>query len=302
MDRFSVYVPKLLPKAENFLSGRRSCKGCAKALAARLASKAVGSSVLPQAAPLIDSINTQGYTYNNVTSDNMLENFLALVDNINASAAQRTKSNHKLIKKPVIAVDRRIFISDYLALTRTLQNPQKALYLCFDNEPYMDDLIRKTAPKPFEQNGLVHPVSEKDILGIIREKSIPAVVNQEKFTYVATACPSFPFDLIEKVKSALDCSGNAFISVLTPCPTGWIFPSGLSQQVGLKAVRTGYFPLYEIQEGSLRITERLKKRPPVQTYLMLQKRFLTLPHELFPAFQNAVDKVYDDLSRREKQV
>jgi pyruvate ferredoxin oxidoreductase beta subunit len=300
MDRFSVYVPRVLPQDERFLTGRRSCKGCGKALSARIASKAAGTAVLSEEVikaryPAAASLSAQGYAHDDVNTETMLEKFLACIDYINTSAAKETKTHHKFIKKPIIGINRQVFMSDYLALTRIFQNHRQALYICFDNEPYMDSLIQEASPQAFVFAEHARPVSDKDIARVIQEKQIPAVVGEAGFPYMATACPSFTSDLIEKVRKGLESPGSAFILVLTPCPTGWIFAPENTIKVGLKAVQTGYFPLYEIQQGTLRVTERLKKRLPVQEYLMMQKRFLTFPPELIPSVQSAVDTFYDGL-------
>ncbi len=305
MDKFSVYVPKLLPQDERFVSGRRSCKGCGKALAARLVTKAADAAVISEEVlkarfPELVSLNAQSYALDDVTCDATLKKLLASIDHINASAAQQTKTNHKLIKKAIVGINRQVFMSDYLALSQLFQQRKEALYVCFDNERSIDTLISKAAPKPFILAEDRHPVSNEDIARILQEKQIPPVVAEAGFSYTATACSSLPFDLIDKVKKGLACSGNAFILVLTPCPTGWVFAPEKTIAVGLKAVQTGYFPLYEISDGSLRITERLQKQKPVQEFLMAQKRFIAFPPKLIPAVQAAVDAVYADLLQKEQ--
>ena len=305
MDGFSVYVPKLLPKDERFVSGRRSCKGCGKAISARIASKAAGKAALTETVikaryPEAASLSDHGYAHDNIGTEVMIEKLLTGVDQINAAAGIDTKTNHKLIKKPIIGINRQIFSSDYLSLTRIFQTNKQALYICFDNEPHMDSLIQRTMPKPFILAENVYPVSDNDITRVIREKQIPEVIKDADFPYIATACPSFPYDFIEKVQKGLASPGNAFILVLTPCPTGWIFAPENALKMGLQAVQTGYFPLYEIEEGHFRITQRLKKRPPVQDFMKKQKRFQTFPPELFPAVQSAVDTVYNEFLQLEK--
>lgn len=305
MDGFSVYVPKLLPKEERFLSGRRSCQGCGKAISARLVSKAVGKAVLSQTVikarfPEASALSAYGYAHDPGGTEAMIEKNFKGVDRINAAAAEDTGTHHRLIQKTVIGINRQIFTSDYLSLTRIFQTNKQGLYICFDNEPHMDGLIQRTMPQPFVLAEKVHPVTECDVVRMVREKQIPQVVKEAGFLYVATACPGFPFDFIEKVQKGLACTGNAFILVLTPCPTGWIFAPENTLTMGYQAVQTGYFPLYEIEAGKFRMTQQPENRPPVQGFLKKQKRFQTFPSELFPAVQSAVDIVYDELLQLEK--
>ncbi len=295
MDRFSVFVPKILPRQERFLSGRRSCKGCVKSLAARLVSKVTDS-----ADPALGGINghtgisnsalsANTFAHDRVNTADTLEKLVFVIDSFNAKSARQSKSSHVAVKKPVIGIDRKVLDSDYVVLQRFLKN-KNALIVCFDNEPAMDTLIRRAIPRPFIQNERKHSVNEKDVRDAVRQKNIPAVAAKEDFSYMATACPSHPFDLIEKVRRGLDSPGNAFILVLTPCPTGWIFASNKTLDIGRRAVLTGYFPLYEVIDGVIRLTIQSKNRKPVQEYLALQKRFFTFPASLMPAFQTAVDE------------
>ena len=120
---------------------------------------------------------------------------------------------------------------------------------------------------------------------------------EENFSYLATASPSYPFDLIDKVRKAQECSGNAFILVLTPCPTGWIFAPDKTLDMGLHAVRSGYFPLYEADNGKIQLTVKPKIRKPVQEYFAMQKRFFTFPQNLVSAFITAVDEFYNDIQK-----
>ncbi len=298
MDRSSVFVSKILPQQERFLSGRRSCKGCVKSLSARLVSK-----VSDSADPVLGGINGQNdglsantFAYDRVNTADTLEKLISMIESFNTKSASDTQTAHKAVKKPVIAIDRKVLDTDYVALQRILKY-ENALIVCFDNETSIDSLIRRAIPRPFVQNERMHPVKETEVRAAVRQKNIPQVMVKEEFSYIATACPSYPFDLIEKVRKGLDSSGNAFILVLTPCPTGWMFASNKTLDIGRKAVITGYFPLYEVINGKIRLTEKPKNRKPVQEYLALQKRFLTFPAGLMPVFQTAVDEFYEDIQK-----
>jgi len=291
MDPFSIYVPKLLPNDERFLSGRRSCKGCGKALAARLITKAAGPSVLRSEAirdrfPEAASITAQSYAYPDVGFEAMIAGLCALIHAINQTTAQ----GQRLIKKPIVCINRQVLMSDQLALDRMIQARSDVAYVCLDNEPYVDSLIARAAPKPFVRAERLRPVSESDIERFVQEKQMYDVLAQSDFSYAATACPSLPFDLVAKVQKALECPGKAFLLVLTPCPTGWAFASHKTVTMGLLAVQTGYFPLYERCDGRLTMTEPVKRRRPLAEYLMLQKRFMPFPQELVAVLQSAVDR------------
>ena len=100
------------------------------------------------------------------------------------------------------------------------------------------------------------------------------------------------------MKRGLAACGNAFILVLAPCPTGWVFNPKLTIKAGLMAVRTCYFPLYEIENNNIKITQKVLNRKPVQDYLKMQKRFFPFPQELIPVVQEAVDEGYEELLQK----
>jgi len=298
MDTFSACVPRLMPRHEAFISGRRSCKGCGKALSARIATKAISASQsTSKTLPLQASLNYDGYAYDPLSFDAGIEQHFATAEFIDSTCAKKNGAQHTTIKKVALCISRQVFLDDYLAHARVSLGQKHALYICFDNEPYINELIHTAGPQPFNLNETPFAVSDAHIKKIIHEKNIPPGISEEGFTYIATACPSYPSDFIKKIHKGAELPGNAFILVLTPCPTGWISPPRLAHKVGLSAVQTGYFPLYEKNNGDLRITEFLPQRRPLQEFLALQKRFFTFPPQLIDSLQEAVDSFYDELTK-----
>jgi pyruvate ferredoxin oxidoreductase beta subunit len=104
-------------------------------------------------------------------------------------------------------------------------------------------------------------------------KKHPDIAAAGNYSYAATACPSHPFDLIEKVRKAFENSGNTFIHILCPCPPEWGFESHDSVRIGRMAVETRIFPLYEISNGYYQITINEPNTRPVSHYLKKQTRF-----------------------------
>ncbi len=300
MDSLSVIGPKSLPLQERFLSGRRSCKGCAKSLAARIVSKVSGfNDSVPDEMNNLSSFSNSAlsantFAHDRVNTSDTLEKLFSIIDSFNAKFSSQSQKANDAVKKPVIGIDRKVLDTDYLVLQRVLKK-QNALIICFDNESEIDTLIRRATPRPFAQNEKIHPVTENDVRQAVQQKNIPSLVVKEEFVYLATACPSYPFDLIEKVESGLKSSGNAFILVMTPCPTGWMFAPNKTLEMGRQAVLTGYFPLFEVNGGKIGLTVQPKNRKRVQEYLALQKRFLTFPACLTSVFQDAVDEFYEEI-------
>jgi len=287
MNQFPVYVPKLLPEEETYLSGRRSCQGCGKALAARIVAKAAGAAV-PDQLPPQASITAQSYAFDELAFDPMLEK-------IQAELTRASAMTGASCRKAIIGIDRRLFLSGQLVASRMFTRDENTLYICFDNEPHIDRLISMVNPLDFRMAEVPHAVPAAKVKSIIKDKNIPAAVAEGNFSYIATACPAYPLDLIKKVKKGLAADGNAFILILSPCPTGWVFNPKLTIKAGMLAVRTGYFPLYEIENSTVKITQKAVNRRPVQEFLKMQKRFFPFPPELIPVVQEAVNEGYEAL-------
>jgi pyruvate ferredoxin oxidoreductase beta subunit len=96
---------------------------------------------------------------------------------------------------------------------------------------------------------------------------------------MATACPSYPFDLNEKLRKALDVEGKTYIHILCPCPVGWQFDPELTIKMGRFAVESRAFPLYEKEGGSCQLTVMTPKPRALADYLKAQKRFSDLSEQ-----------------------
>jgi pyruvate ferredoxin oxidoreductase beta subunit len=149
------------------------------------------------------------------------------------------------------------------------QDDSSSLLLCFDNEAV---------------EGKVTPA--------IFKKFFPAAAVARGFQYVATACPSYPFDLIDKVRRGMECEGNSYIHILSPCPVGWDYESEMSVTIGRLAVESTVFPLYEVVAGSYRLTIDHPGKRPVDQYLSAQKRFKHFKGKETREVQTAVDAAY----------
>jgi pyruvate ferredoxin oxidoreductase beta subunit len=127
---------------------------------------------------------------------------------------------------------------------------------------------------------------------------MPAIAVAHDIPYVATACPSYPFDLIDKVNKAAAVAGPAYLHILSQCPTGWRYTPDLTIRLGRLAVETGIFPLYEVENGKYKLNFDFSQLRPVNDYLSLQGRFRHLPQEVIDQIQARVNAEYQKLKRK----
>jgi pyruvate ferredoxin oxidoreductase beta subunit len=115
---------------------------------------------------------------------------------------------------------------------------------------------------------------------------------------VATASPSYPMDLIEKVQKAAATPGPAYVHILSVCPTGWRCPTDLSVRIGRLAVETGIFPLYEVENGKYKLNFDFPELKPVTDYMKLQGRFRHLSEDIIAKIQKRVTAEYNALKEK----
>jgi pyruvate ferredoxin oxidoreductase beta subunit len=184
------------------------------------------------------------------------------------------------------------------ALSGALERRHDFLFVCFDNEAYMNTGIQRSSATPFGASTTTSPSGKFSIGQTTWKKNMPAIAVAHDTPYVATASPSYPFDLINKVKKAVATSGPAYLHVLSPCPTGWRHAPDLAVRMGRLAVETGVFPLYEVEDGKYRLNFDFPQLRPVQDYLKPQGRFRHLPGEEIERIQERVTADYQELKRK----
>ncbi len=170
------------------------------------------------------------------------------------------------------------------ALSGMFERRDRVLYVCYDNEAYMNTGIQGSGSTPLGSwttttpSGKVTP--RKDMLAIAAAHRIP---------YAASASVGYVKDLRRKVEKAKSSVGPSYIHIHTPCPTGWSYDAARTIDVARAAVQSGAWPLYEIEKGRRRITVKVAESRPVADYLKLQGRFRHLSERDIEEIQQQVD-------------
>ena len=306
MEKYAVYVPCLIDKKERFAPGHRACIGCGEALAVRLACKALGDNVIIVNATGCMEIVSSQLPYTSWTVPwihTLFENTAAVASGIEAGLKVMDRKGIRTIpgvKVVAIAGDGGTSDIGLQALSGALERGHNFLYLCFDNEAYMNTGIQRSSSTPYGASTTTTPVGKMSIGQFTWKKNMPAIAAAHNIPYVATASPSYPFDLLDKVKKGMNTVGPAYVHILSVCPIGWRSPSDLAVRLGRLAVETGIFPLYEVDNGQYKLSFDFPKLKPVTDYLKLQGRFRHLsPHDI-DKIQSRVSEDYEKL--REKVV
>ncbi len=304
MLKYDIYVPRLVTKKENFAPGHRACIGCGEALAVRLACKALGQNIIiANATGCMEIVSSPlpNTTWRVPWIHTLFENTAAVASGIESALKVLTRKGRiPDIDTKVVAIAGDGGTSDIglQAISGAFERGHNFVYICFDNEAYMNTGVQRSSSTPYGAFTTTSPPGKKSIGQVRWKKDMPAIAVAHNIPYVATACHSYPFDLMAKVKKAMATNGPAYVHVLSVCPTGWRSPVDLTIRLGRLAVETGIFPLYEVEDGKYKLSLDLPKLRPVTDYLKLQGRFRHLSDDVFDEIQQRTNEEYAKLKEK----
>ena len=297
---------KLVPTKEFLAEGHSFCIGCGEALAIRLALKALGENVIMAMATGCDEVTTTPLPYTSWRvpwMHTLFENTAAEISGIEAGLKILVKKG-KMPERNIICVamggDGATSDIGIQALSGAFERGHNFLYICLDNEAYMNTGIQRSSATPYGASTTTAPAGKFSMGQATRKKNMVSIAAAHNIPYVATACPSYRFDLFKKVRKAADIEGPAYVHILSPCPTGWRYAVDLTIEIGKLAVQTGIFPLYEIEHGCYRLNADPPKLKPVKDYLKIQGRYRHLQDEEIERIQQMVNEDYANLKEKVK--
>lgn len=264
-----------LPEREYLLPGNRTCAGCGLSIAYRYILKALeGNAIVAVPASCLTVLH------------GMYPTTSVLIPCVNvafpstAASASGLVAGLKVLGRTDITVvgfagDGGTHDIGIQALSGAAERGADFIYICYDNEAYMNTGTQRSSSTPLGAKTATTPVLGKQQ----HLKDMPRIMEAHSVSYIATACPSYPADLYDKMRKAKTKKGTRYIHISTPCPPGWIFPTKDTVKMGRLAVETGMVTLYEMEDGVFRLTGRSRsiaergKLKPVGDYIKLQGRF-----------------------------
>lgn len=285
---------KDVPREELLAPGHRLCAGCAAGTAVRQILKASGRDVVVVSPTGCLEVSTSYFpqsAWRVPWVHVAFENAAAVAAGISNALKVMQRKGKTEEKADVIAIggDGGTFDIGLQSLSGALERGDDILYVCYDNEAYMNTGIQRSSATPFGAATTTSPPGKRSIGQRTEKKDLVGIAIAHGIPYAATACPSYPFDLMNKVRRGLDVDGPALIHILTPCPTGWRTDTSESIELGKLAVLTGLWPLYEAVNGEVRLTVQVPRREPVTKYLKAQGRFKHLDEETVKRIQEKAD-------------
>ena len=280
---------------ELMCSGHVGCPGCGATIAMRFMLKALGEKTVmvlpaccwsviagpfPQSSLKIPVIHTA------------FETGGATASGVRAALDMRGDEETTVV---TWAGDGGTFDIGFQALSGAVERNENFIYICYDNEAYMNTGIQRSSSTPY---GAWTTTTSGSDWKKLRKKNIVEALVAHRIPYAATANIAYPEDMVRKVKKDKDVKGSRFLHIYASCPTGWRIPSEMSIKIARMAVQTNIFPLYEVENG-VNYTINVKPREYlVREYFKLQGRFRHLSEEDLDQIQAMVNEDWELLLRK----
>jgi len=294
---------KELPTEEPLSPGHRLCPGCGASIVVRQVLLAAPKDTIVAEATGCLEVSTALYPYsawNRPWIHSAFENAAAVASGIDsgfkALARRGEAKEHPII---VFGGDGGTYDIGLQALSGAIERGHKFLYVCYDNEAYMNTGIQRSGGTPLGAWTTTTQVGSARAGKQETKKDLVSIVVAHHVPYAATASISHWRDLMTKVRKALSKNGPTFLHVIAPCTRGWRFKSEKTIRMARLPVETRLFPLYEVEGGVYKITFPVSSPKPVEDYLKLQGRFSHLfqPQNVteLEAIKKGVDENYKRL-------
>ncbi len=285
---------------EYMLPGNRSCQGCGLALAYRYILKALRENTIMTIPASCLTVLHGLYPITAVTIPALNCTFASTAASASGLVAGLTAMNRSDITVVAMAGDGGTYDIGIQALSGAAERGTDFIYVCYDNEGYMNTGTQRSSATPMGALTTTTPVltkqqNKKDMMKIMEAHDIP---------YLATASPSYPIDLYDKFVKAKRIKGTRYVQISAPCPPGWGFSPKDTVKIGRLAVETGIVVLYEIENGKFRFTGRSKtlaekgNRASLVQYVEKQERFRKMNIEQLGRLQKWVDDKWNECLKR----
>ena len=288
------------PEEEYVLPGNRLCAGCGVTIAYRFMLKALGHKTIISVPACCVTILHGIYPKTPISATTVNTTFASTASTASGLVAGLKATGQDGWKVLAVAGDGGTFDMGIQSLSGAAERGTDFIYVCYDNEAYMNTGVQRSSATPAGVLTTTTPVvpkeqPKKDFMQIMEAHHIP---------YLATVSCSYPGDVYRKFLKAKDIEGTRFFHLSVPCPTGWWYPTKDTVKVGRLMVESCVFPLYEIDRGRINLTgkslgiAKSGRKKPIDEYIALQGRFRKITPEQKADFQRTVDERWGALLKR----
>ena len=263
--------------------GHKACAGCGGSLAVRIALKVLGDraiAILPAGCMSAVGFNFPQLAFG---CNAMISTFAGTASLMTGVAAGMKRKGETDFTVVGFAGDGGTADIGIQALSGAIDRNDDILYICYDNEAYMNTGIQQSSLTPYGASTTTSPVDRNGQATLTQKKDMFRIVSAMGAPYVATASVGYLDDYATKVEKASHIHGTKFIHVLAPCPTGWGSPVDATVELAREAVDCGLWRLAECEGGVVMVNRDPRKKTgefaPVEHYLKSQRRFKHMSDE-----------------------
>jgi pyruvate ferredoxin oxidoreductase alpha subunit len=282
--------------------GSDGCAGCGSSIIVRTLLDTLGPNTVVINPPSCSTVNYMGV----VKVPWVLSNFAA-------GAAYETGVFRALRRK---GKSDKVYVTSYAgdggtvdiglqSISAAAERGESVIWLCYDNEAYMNTGIQRSGSTPLYGTTTTTPVGSIWKGKPQRRKNMLMIMAAHRIPYIATASLAYIPDLKRKIKKAAEVTrageGLAYLHVHQPCPTGWYFDTNKTVEIGRLAVQSGAFPLVEIDHGNFKISVKPRELKPVNEYLQPQRRFRHVDENQLEIIQKHVSDDWESLLKLESE-
>ncbi|MBU4555976.1 MAG: pyruvate ferredoxin oxidoreductase [Actinobacteria bacterium] len=303
-------LKELTHNPDRLSGGHRLCAGCGASIAVRQILLAAGESPLVAGcATGCLEVSTTIYPYSSWRVPfihNAFENSAATISGVEAAFKGMQRAGKipadKKVKFVAFGGDGGTYDIGLQSLSGAMERGHDMVYVCYDNGAYMNTGIQRSSATPLGAWATTSEVGKAQQGKIQRRKDLTSIIADHNIPYAAQASVSHWRDLTSKAEKAFAVDGPAFLNVLAPCPRGWRTLPNKSIEHAKAAVQTGFWPLFEVEDGVWRQTVKVPTRKPIEEFIRPQGRFKYLfapgNEALLESIQVEVDRYWDYIMDR----
>ena len=280
LDPDARTVQARVGRSNTLTFGHRACQGCGEALGARYALDAAmratnGRLIAANATGCLEVFSTPypESSWQLPWIHSLFANAPAVATGV--AAALRVKGRDERVVAQ--GGDGATVDIGFGALSGMFERGDDVLYICYDNEAYMNTGVQRSgATPPAARTANTKPTEGDPGNDFGQGKSVPLIAMAHEIPYVATATVADLHDLEAKVERAMDMHGPRYLHILVPCPLGWGSSSADTILLARLAKESGIFPVFEAEHGEITAVSKIRRQVPVEEYLHRQRRFAHL--------------------------
>jgi len=293
------YIEKLRISEDMVTPGMSACQGCGGELILRRILQIAGRNSIVCVPPgCMSGAGVVGWDYQTgmkiPVHIPLLTNTASFLSGVSQMYQRKGRNDVNII---AVAGDGATADGGFQSLSGAAERNEKMLYVCYDNEGYMNTGFQRSSTTTKGSRTSTTPLGEVINGKPEHQKYVPLILSMHNLTYCATASPSHMQDMISKIEKGLEESkkGFSYIHVFSPCPTGWSYEPNMSIQIAKKAVASNLFPLWEKYNSKYRITVENKNPIPVKEFLKCLGKFKNLMQADIEQLQKEADNKYETL-------